>query len=268
VDVRYVIGPAGSIDAQDRGLAYGDGLFETMSVCNGEIERLGLHLQRLYGGAARLSIPLPDLDELTLKITASAAGTRRGVLKLILTRGCGPRGYAVPAVVVPTIVLSATEVTARADREISVATLKTRLGENPALAGIKHLGRLEQVLGRLELSELGADEGLMLSSSGNVISGTSRNLFAVFRGSLVTPALGRAGVAGVMRRAIVDHCPTLGIPVDEADIVPGDLLKADEIFMTNALVGIQSVTQLDSHHFVSQSVANRLRQSLQLDRDD
>jgi len=268
VDVRYVIGPAGSVDAQDRGLAYADGLFETMSVRDGNVERLALHLQRLGHGAGRLRIPLPDQDELTTRIRATAAGTERGVLKLIATRGCGPRGYAVPGVIVPTIILAATGTQTPPARQISVAMLKTRLGENPALAGMKHLGRLEQVLGRLELDELRADEGLMLSSSGNVIGGTSRNLFAVFRDRLVTPLLDRAGIAGVMRRAIIDRCPELGIEVEEADIRPGDLLAADEIFMTNALVGIQSVTRLDDHSFVSQSVAIRLRASLQLDHDD
>jgi 4-amino-4-deoxychorismate lyase len=149
-----------------------------------------------------------------------------------------------------------------------VATLQQRLGENEALAGIKHLNRLEQVLGQLELASCDADEGLMLSTAGNVIGGTSRNLFAVIEQQVVTPDLRRAGIQGVMRRAILDRCGALGLAVTEVDIAPAELLRARELFMTNALVGIQSVTELDRIPLASRDVAIRLRAALGLDRDD
>jgi 4-amino-4-deoxychorismate lyase len=129
------------------------------------------------------------------------------------------------------------------------------------LAGIKHLNRLEQVLAQVELADLDADEGLMLSTSGAVIGGTSRNLFAVFGESVRTPSVDRAGIAGVMRGAVLECCAELEIEAVECELSPDDIRRADELFMTNALVGVQSVTRLEARQLASQSVATRLRQS-------
>jgi 4-amino-4-deoxychorismate lyase len=265
---RYVLAPDGRVDPADRGLAYGDGIFETMAVRDAVIERLDLHLERLRWGANRLRLPLPERADLETELRAASAGLRRGALKLILTRGTGPRGYAPPSDPEPTIVLAASHRDSRFPESISVVTLGQRLSENESLAGIKHLCRLEQVLGQLELKESDADEGLMLSTGGNVIGGTSRNLFALIGRRLVTPALGRAGIRGVMRQAVLGRCKALGIDVREVDLRPADLANADEIFMTNALVGIQSVSRLDATGFASREFAERLRSALGLERDD
>ena len=265
---RYVLAPDGRVDPADRGLAYGDGLFETMAVRNAGIERLDLHLHRLRAGSARLSLPLPELAELETEIKAHCAGVERGALKLILTRGSGERGYRPPRHPEPTIVLSVSSRESPYPESISVVTLEQRLAENESLAGIKHLCRLEQVLGQLELQDGDADEGLMLSTAGNVIGGTSRNLFAVFGDRLVTPDLRLAGIRGVMRQAVIDHCPALGLDVAEADLSPADIRRASEVFMTNALVGIQSVRRLDELTFPSSAVAARLRAVLGLASND
>lgn len=259
---RYIIGREGSVDPTDRGLAYGDGVFETMAFETGTVRRLRYHLDRLQSGCERLELPCPERIELETRIAEAAAGIERGCLKLILTRGAAARGYSPPPSPVPTIVLLADAATAPPPAEISVTTLTQRLGENPKLAGIKHLNRLEQVLGRLELKGLEADEGLMLSTSGVVIGGTSRNLFAVHGERVRTPAVASAGVAGVMRRAVLELCTQMDIEVTEADLLPSDLELADEVFMTNALVGIQSVTRLDRAVFESQATASRLRAAL------
>ena len=265
MQVRYIIGPEGNVDPADRGLAYGDGLFETIALRAGTLQRLGSHFARLRLGCERLRIPLPDLAELETRCRAAAAGIDRGQLKLILTRGSGPRGYAPPPAPIPTVILSASASSARAQTEITLAQLQQRLGINETLAGIKHLCRLEQVLGRLELESLDADEGLMLCTNGTVVGGTSRNLFAVFGQTLVTPDLSCAGICGVMRRAVLEHCQTLSIPVSQVDLAPEELLHADEVFMTNALVGIQSVSRLDKHAFALRAMASRLRTALDLD---
>jgi len=266
VPVRYVIGPEGSVDASDRGLAYGDGLFETMAVSKGAIRRLDYHLDRLRAGCARLALPLPDTAELASRVATVAAGIGHGYVKLILTRGAGARGYTPPPDPVPTVIISAGESPA-APSELRLATLRLRLGENAKLAGIKHLCRLEQVLGRVELESLDADEGLMLSTSGAVIGGTSRNLFAVCGRRLVTPELSRAGIEGVMRRSVLEASARLGIEAEAARLAPTDLVAADELFMTNALVGIQSVRRLDQTAFASRAMAARLRAALGLDDD-
>jgi 4-amino-4-deoxychorismate lyase len=261
---RYIRGQTASVDATDRGLAYGDGLFETMALRAGGIRYFGYHLERLAEGCERLAIPFPDRGELEREIEAVAGGLERGTIKLILTRGPGIRGYAPPKTRAPTVVLFADPAAAPAPPELTVATLKMRLGENASLAGIKHLCRLEQVLGRLELSRLEADEGLMLSTSGMVIGGTSRNLFAVHGRALKTPDLGLAGIRGVMRRAVLEHAAEAGYAPEESRLTAADLGTADEIFMTNALVGIQSVSRLDARRLVKFEAAERMRAMLDL----
>lgn len=258
---RYIIGREGSVDAADRGLAYGDGIFETILLIDGSAPRLELHLDRMRLGCQRLRLPSPDPVELRRRIAEVCAGIHRGSLKIIVTRGTGPRGYEPPADAAPTVVLLADDDLPRPPARISAVFLELRLGENEKLAGIKHLNRLEQVLARLELRDLDADEGVMLSASGTVIGGTSRNLFAVFGNEIRTPAVTKAGIAGVMRRIVLEHCAATGTPVFEGDILPEELLGADEIFMTNALVGVQSVSRLDTRAFDRFPTADGLREA-------
>ncbi len=265
---RYVLAPDGCVDPADRGLAYGDGLFETMAVRDAAIERLDLHLERLRWGAKRLQLPLPERTALAHELNAACATVRRGALKLILTRGNGPRGYAPPRHPEPMILLSASHRDSPFPRAITVVMLEQRLSENESLAGIKHLCRLEQVLGQLELGDSNADEGLMMSTSGNVIGGTSRNLFALIGRRVVTPALHSAGIRGVMRQAVMEQCSALGLEVEESALRPTALEQAGELFMTNALVGIQSISRLDGRSYESTVVAERLRNALGLERDD
>jgi 4-amino-4-deoxychorismate lyase len=267
VRVRYLIGPDASVDVNDRGLAYGDGLFETMAIRRGQVARLALHLDRLGQGCERLGLARPPTAELIGRIGEQAAGIDAGVLKLIFTRGSGPRGYAPPPQPLPTLILTATPLNSTPARRIDVVMLEQSVGENEKLAGIKHLCRLEQVLGQLELSPRGADEGIMRSTSGHIIGGTSRNLFAVFGDRLVTPVLSRAGIAGVMRRSVMDYCHSTGRAVEEAELGADDLAHADELFMTNAIVGIQSVASLDRRPYPADSMAARLRTALALDAD-
>lgn len=229
---------------------------------DGRARRFDLHLERMQVGCERLSLPMPDRTELRSRAAETAAGIARGSLKILVTRGTGPRGYAPPAEAEPTVILLAEDDLPRPPTSISAAFLESRLGENEKLAGIKHLNRLEQVLARLELQDLDADEGVMLSTSGAVIGGTSRNLFAVFGNEIRTPAIVRAGVAGVMRRVVLEHCSATGTPVVEGDLLPDELLRADEIFMTNALVGIQSVSRLDTRDFDRTPLADRLREAV------
>jgi 4-amino-4-deoxychorismate lyase len=264
----YLRGQTDRLELTDRGLAYGDGLFETMALRDGRIRLLELHLQRLAEGCARLQIPAPDQTELRAQLAASAAECPNGTLKLILTRGSGPRGYAPPERPEPTLILS---VHPRADvpgsrrSEVDAVTLRLRLGENPELAGIKHLCRLEQVMAQLELKQRRADEGLLLSMSGKVIGGTSSNLFAVFGRQIRTPLIAAAGIRGVMRRAVLDACVGGGLRAAEVDMSRDELLAADEVFLTNALIGIRSVASLDGQAFPERGTSLHLRRLLGLD---
>jgi len=263
VDTLWLVnGQPTGVDPADRGLAFGDGLFETMAVDDGEIRRLGLHFDRLEHGCRRLAIPAPERASLERELRAHCPREGRAVAKLIVTRGTGPRGYAPPEPPAPTHVLGISPwpdfPAAHYRNGIAVRVCELRLGENPALAGLKHLSRLEQVLAQIELKGHSVDQGLLLDTSGNVVGGTSSNLFAVFGAELVTPALLRSGIKGVMRRAVLEAAEGLGIRTAERDVTLAQVLRADELFMTNALIGVWPVALLGAQRFAIGPVAKRL----------
>jgi 4-amino-4-deoxychorismate lyase len=148
---------------------------------------------------------------------------------------------------------------------ISVAICRTPVSENPTLAGLKHLCRLEQVLGQAELKTTGAAEGLMLGTTGHVIGGTMSNLFCVERGALYTPRLDRAGVRGVMRRIAMTRATGLGISVHEDDLTLARLEQADEVFVTNAVFGLWPVREIGAIKVPSMDLAKRLMREIGID---
>jgi 4-amino-4-deoxychorismate lyase len=264
--IWLVNGQSTGIDPADRGLAYGDGLFETMAAHDGRIRWLDLHLDRLEEGCRRLEIPAPSRSLLAGEIETLCPRKGRVVVKLIVTRGPGARGYPPPESPEPTRVLAVSQWPDYPDSRyhdgISVRTCRLRLGENPALAGIKHLCRLEQVLALLELRGQPVQQGLMLDASGTVAQGTSSNVFIVAGGELATPSLARCGIKGVMRRVVLEASRALAIRAEEREIVPNELLGADEVFMTNALFGIWPVTELDGRRFAVGRTTQRLMEHL------
>ncbi len=230
----------GAIDPADRGLLFGDGLFETLAVKDGRARFLEWHLERLTEGGRRLSMPVPDAALLRDEI-ARAWPSGRGVVKLVLTRGVGVRGYRPPAAAQPTRIVSGFEWPVR-DESMRTAGVRlglccTRLGRNAALAGMKHLNRLEQVLARAEWDDDRMDEGLMLDDRDQVIAGTMSNVMVRLEDCWITPALTACGVAGVMRRAFRGWAAEQGIDVTERDIPVGDLKGATAMLLTNSLIG-------------------------------
>lgn len=255
------------IDARDRGLAYGDGLFETMRVRDGRIRLLDLHLERLYGGCRRLGIEAPPAGALRGELERCARPQREAVLKLILTRGVGARGYRPSGAERPTRVISTHPLPALpALRGVRVRLCAMRLGSNPALAGLKTLNRLESVLARREWHDSRIWEGLMRDAEGYVVCGTQSNFF-VRRGSrLMTPRLDRSGIAGVMRRWVLGECRALGIEARETRLRWPDLERAEEMFMTNAVAGVVPVARLERDGactaLASRATARRLAERL------
>ncbi len=232
----------------DRGLHYGDGLFETLAVTDGVPELWDRHLARLQQGCQRLHLPMPESDLLTAEVQQVCAGATCAVLKLVLTRGSGGRGYRPPSNPQITRIMS---LHPWPDYPVSWYTQGVRLGVcqqrvslNPDLAGIKHLNRLDQVLARAEWDRPDQAEGLMLDPAGRVIEGTMSNLFVVQDGRLLTPDVTQAGIAGVMRGLILDQAQTLGISCGIIDLELSDLSHTQEMFMCNSVIGIWPVQQL------------------------
>jgi len=242
--------PAELLSVKDRGLAYGDGVFETISVTAGQPTLLERHLARLGEGCMRLHMPL-DMALLKVELLAFSRQLGDGVAKLIITRGDGLRGYAPPAVAQPRRILQGAAKpqypAANAEQGVRLFPCTTRLAEQPLLAGLKHLNRLEQVLARAEWQDAECAEGLMLDGSGRVIEGVYSNLFIVSAGQLVTADLARCGVAGVMRAELLAQAATHGIESVVRDIRYPELLAADEVFLCNSVYGVWPVRALQTH---------------------
>lgn len=260
---RYLVnGEPIGVDPADRGLAYGDGLFETMAALDGAIPRLELHLGRLSTGCDRLGIRCPSRADLDRDFAQLVSSGGRSVVKIIVTRGSGARGYAPPKESASTRIVSVSPwpdyPAALYTDGIRVQVCALKLGTNPALAGLKHLGRLEYVLAQMELSGTEARQGLLRDARGLVVGGTSSNVFVVRTGTLFTPLLTHAGVHGVMRRIVIATAREIGLLVEEAELTLDEVLAADEVFMTNAVFGIWPVNSIDSRSFEIGPVTQRL----------
>jgi 4-amino-4-deoxychorismate lyase len=231
----------------DRGLNYGDGVFETILCYNSKLTLWSLHLERLYLGLARLNIVLErsviegDKDKLLAQVLADGLD-QNGLLKIIVTRGAGGRGYA-PSASTPTVILiwfaRPLQATQSAEYGVNASLCTTRLSRNPQLAGIKHLNRLEQVLAAQELQAASVDEGLLLDTENNVIEAISKNIFLIKNNTLYTPLLTYSGVKGVMREHIINTiAPALNIALIEQDIPASQLTEFDEAFVCNSVQGL------------------------------
>lgn len=258
------------IEISDRGFQYGDGLFETIEVKDGQAVLFERHLERLKSGCDRLYIPFPDAQLLSLeaKELCRQWPSARAVLKIIVTRGTGGRGYRQPDVIQPTRILSLhpypdyPEI--YPEQGIVARICTTRLGLNPALAGIKHLNRLEQVMARAEWNDSAIQEGLMLDVNEHVIEGTMTNLFYIKNSSLYTAVLAQSGVAGIMRGIIMTISVDHGLSVIEHVFTKDELLSADEVFVCNSIIGIWPIKQIETTHFSVGPITKNIQ--IQLDR--
>lgn len=247
----------------DRGFAYGDGLFETIAWREGRARFLDHHLSRLECGCRRLAIPFPGREHVAGQLSALPAGCRSGTLKIILSRGSGPRGYAPPAGPSPTLAIGFDAASEhRGQAPWTAITSSVPASQNACLAGLKTLNRLDSVLARAECVARGATEGIMQDASGQIVGGTMSNLFLVSGGGLVTPSLAAAGVLGVMRGVVMELAARLGIPVSEARVGRDALFAAEELFATNSLIGLAAIRAVDGRPLSVGPVTLRIAQGL------
>ncbi len=231
------------IDHRDRGLQYGDGVFETMRVRRQRVRLLDFHLDRLSEGCRRLKIEPPSAVRLRRELESRAALRAEAVLKLIVTRGAGSRGYRPSGEERCTRVMSL-HPAPPPPPAVRVRMCATRLGSNPMLAGIKTLNRLESVMARSEWRDPRIWEGLLRDADGNIVSGTMSNLFIRSGSYLMTPILDRCGIAGVMRRWVLEQAKHVGLRPLEGRLHWDEIRQAEEAFMTNAVAGVVSVALL------------------------
>jgi 4-amino-4-deoxychorismate lyase len=248
-----------TVSALDRGLSYGDGLFETIRFVGDSAPLWSRHMQRLDESCRRLQLPAPAALQLLREARAVAHDMPQSVVRMTLTRGIGARGYASPVSPQVTRVVAAFEAPAMDGdmyfQGIRLRVCTTRLAEQPLLAGMKHLNRLEQVLARAEWNDPAIAEGVLCDARGRVISATMANLFAVVDGRLMTPAVDRCGVAGVARAEVLAVCPEAEI----GELTLEALLGASEVFLSSSVRGILPVCSLNGRDYVRGDMTRHLQ---------
>lgn len=258
---------ARTIALDDRGLLYGDGVFETIAIVDGRARELERHLRRLFHGCDRLSITPPGRSVLRNEATQICAPVMRAVMKIIVTRGASGRGYRPPERSEPTRIFMLTDWPDHADhyraQGIDVTLCRTRLARNPRLAGIKHLNRLEQVLARSEWQDE-YQEGLLLDTEGHVVEGTMSNVFVIRDGALHTPDLRRAGVAGIMRERVLEAAHEMDVAAHVRALRCSDINTAEALFFCNSLIGIWPVRRYKDHAFGDHRLIRELATRLDL----
>jgi len=252
------------VDASNRGLNYGDGLFETLVVRNNRPHRWQAHMDRMGTGCERLGLQMPPQAVLLREVQTVSAGLSETVVKIVLTRGGVARGYMPEQNSDCTRIISAhpfpegLEELARKGTEARVCNL--RLAIQPALGGIKHLNRLEHVLASAELRESPAVEGLLLDREDHVISAISANIFLVKEGRLLTPRLDRCGVRGVVRGQIL---AAFGHRCEQRRIFLDQFLEADEVFICNSVKGVIPIKAIEKQFFETGPVTREVQSWLQ-----
>jgi len=255
-----------SISPFDRGFAYGDGVFRTLSTKGGQVLSWRRHLIRLQTDCNALGIVCPSEEVLLADIAKLLTGAEDCVIKIIITRGESERGYAVPPLAQPTRVVIKAMFPAYPEQYFSdgvaLHLCQTRLAHQPRLAGIKHLNRLENVLARMEWVDAQVADGLLLDLDGNVIECTMSNLFIRLGDTLITPDLSRCGVAGITRERILEIAPDLGYTAEIKHVRLSELMDADEILICNSLYGAWNVRRLADRIWPLGVLAAKLREKL------
>ena len=242
----------GALEAEallhSRALHYGDGLFRTLLVWNGHCRDWPWQYARLQADADRLQLDLPDVDRLQAEAAQLTSGQTRAVLKILLWRTATGRGYA-PGTRDSERLLMVSQAplytAASWEQGIVACRSPVTLGSQPALAGVKHLNRLDQVLASRDWPDA-VSEALMADAHGHVTCGTRTNLFWTVGAKVFTPPLHTAGVSGAMRSRILDACRRLGIDCAEKQVTWSALALADEVFVTNSLIGLWPVRVLEA----------------------
>ncbi|MDE0790520.1 MAG: aminodeoxychorismate lyase [Woeseiaceae bacterium] len=262
-----------AISANDRGLQYGDGLFETIAIRDGELRLWGYHLARLRKGCETLGLWMPSDDVLLEGVMHALRNSEStaiaAVAKIIITAGEGSRGYGRTGNASPSTlfaVFPAAPYQAAAYRDgIDLALCHTRLAVGSVTAGLKTLNRLEQVLARTEFAETELIEGLTMDADDNIICGTMSNVFFIKDRMVHTPSLDRCGVEGVMRRHVITCLEKQGIATNIRRIKIAEMSDFDEVFISNSQFGVLPVRRCTD---VRWGVADRTREIMSVMADN
>jgi 4-amino-4-deoxychorismate lyase len=246
-----------------RAASYGDGVFETMRSWHGKLPLLDAHLDRLDRGLQTLGLAAPARAPLERALSEIAKVHSAGVLKLRASSSAPEHSYRRAHDQVE-LLLSCRPLPDQSPNALRLRICRTTLADQPALAGLKTLNRLEQILAANEAESALADEGLLCDARGNLVCATSANLFVVLDGIVVTPKIEGCGVRGVMRSTLLSLCQQHGIAHREDNVRPIDLTRASEVFLSNAVRGVRPVQQLLANPGISLAAPGVIAQQLSL----
>ena len=254
--------PGDKVDIHDRGLLYGDGVFRTFRLTQGRPEQWPLQYRKLSQDCTALGIICPEESLLAGEVHQLANAKPDGVAKIIITRGVARRGYAPLATAAPTRILTVSPSPDIPEsfrtHGVTMRLCDLRLSQQPQLAGIKHLNRLENVLAAMEWSDPEIADGLLLDVAGNVVESTRSNIFLVRDGSLLTPDLSQCGVAGVQRERVMKWASVYGVACRVGHWSLEDVLAADEVFLVNSVIGLWPVRRLQQRNWLLHPLSRRI----------
>jgi branched-chain amino acid aminotransferase len=253
IDGRVLTPEEATVSVYDRGFLYGDAVFEVFRTYGGRPFALDEHLARLRRSAERVFIPLP-VDDATLggEIEAAlvAAKNEESYVRVVVTRGSGPLSLDPETAARPLRVVLVEPVVPPPRQAyvdgIAVVTVVTRRAvDETAAAGAKVSNYLANLLALREAKARGGLEALVVDARGHVVEGASSNVFAVRDGRVATPPESAGILVGITRAHVLRAAHDLGIPVDERQLLPGDVYGADEVFITSSIREILPVVRVD-----------------------
>lgn len=252
VNGSFVPEARAKISVFDRGFLYGDGIFETLRAYKGRIFRLDAHLERLFRGGRIIKLSIPgkkrEIEGLIYTLL-DKNNLKEAYVRLTVTRRAESFGLDPGRKSSSDLVIIARDFIPKPQswykRGIKAVTVKTKQNEFSPLAGIKSLNFLNRIMARLETKERRADEGILLNTRGRITEAAASNIFLVAKGRLLTPSLENGVLSGITRQAVLELAPELGLKIAETDVLPSALKKADEAFLTNSLIELFPLIEVD-----------------------
>lgn len=243
---------------------YGDGLFETMRVCNGKPFRMAQHLERMVRGADFLKIKLPFTPKELQHFAEQLIEQNKmpdSILRVMVTRGPGERGYSPKGSDSPTVVMTlhpAPPPDPENPPQWAMITSSFRIPASDALSSFKTTSKLLNVAARAEAEDKNADEALLINTNGEVAETAGGNLFWVYRDKICTTPTGRGVLPGITRAVVLEICQVLGLQTNKRVIKPEALRNSEAIFVTQSALGIVVVSSLDGEHTGSSPLVEQI----------